>query len=384
MSNILPRFGVFLGPHHPLEENPTLALARDLELVEWLDALDFDEIWIGEHHSGGFEIVPAPEIFISAAAERTQRIRLGTGVKSLPFHHPLIVADQMVQLDHMTRGRVMFGAGPGALPTDAYQMGIKPNDQRRRMTEALDAIVPLMEGKTVNMKTDWFTLKNAKLQLGSYTNPMMEMAVTSVRSPSGALCAGKYGAGLLVLGGVSDEALARQTENWRICQQTAEANDRSVERRQWRITVMTHLAESTDQAKRDLEFGLHKWVDYSHDVLPNSPFPIEEQDPLNWGINNKVLLVGTPDDLIQEILRMQELTGGFGVYLLFAHNFVPWEAAKRSYELLARYVMPYFRNSNLLRQESYNLAKAGHNDLQSDFNNAVDDATRNYKESHKD
>ena len=148
------QFGAFLGPHHQLNENPTLALSRDLELIQLLDDLDYDEVWVGEHHSGGFKIIPGPEIFIAAAAERTLRIWLGTGAKSFPFHHPLIVADQMVQLDHMTRGRVMFGAGPGALPTDASQMGINPADKRRRMAEALDAIVPLMEGKQVSVETD--------------------------------------------------------------------------------------------------------------------------------------------------------------------------------------------------------------------------------------
>ena len=179
MENSSLRFGVFLGPHHPLDENPTLALERDLELIELLDDLDYDEVWVGEHHSGGFEIIASPEIFIAAAAERTNYIKLGTGVKTVSFHHPLIVADQMVQLDHMTRGRVMFGAGPGALPTDAYQMGVEPGDQRRRMSEALDAIVPLMEGETVSMETDWFTLKNAKLQLGSYSKPMICLLYTS-------------------------------------------------------------------------------------------------------------------------------------------------------------------------------------------------------------
>ena len=377
------RFGVFLGPHHPLDENPTLALARDLDLIEHLDNLDYDEVWVGEHHSGGFEIIPAPEIFLAAAAERTKYIRLGTGVKSVPFYHPFIVADQMVQLDHMTRGRVMFGAGSGALPTDAYQMGIKPADQRRRMTEALEAIVPLMEGETVSMKTDWFTLNNAKLQVGSYTKPMMEMAVTSVRSPSGALCAGKYGAGLLVLGGISDDALDRQSENWHICEETALAHNRTLDRRKWRITVMTHLAETVDQARKELEFGLQKWVDYSHHVLPNSPFPIDEKDPLNWGIDNKQLLVGTPDDAIREIERVEEKTGGFGVFLFFAHNFVPWDAAKRSYELIARYVMPHFNGCNLPRQESYNFGRADHRGLQADFNLAVDNAKKTYQQSKK-
>jgi limonene 1,2-monooxygenase len=375
------KFGAFLGPHHSLNENPTLALERDLELVELLNALDYDEFWIGEHHSGGFEIISAPEIFIAAAAERTTRIKLGTGVKTVSFHHPLIVADQMVQLDHMTRGRCIFGAGPGALPTDAYRMGIKPGDQRRRMSEALDAIVPLMVGESVTMKTDWFTLNNAKLQLNSYTKPMMEMAVTSVRSPAGALCAGKFGAGLLVLGGVSDKALKIQTENWRICQETAKKHSQTINRQQWRITVMVHLAETKKQAYKDLDFGLQKWVDYSHSVLPASPFPTGEKDPLTWGINNKLLLIGTPEDLVKEIERIQELSGGFGTFLFFANNFAPWEATKHSYELAARYVFPHFQNTNSLRQESFNEAKIQHDELQTDYLHAVDTASKNYQTS---
>ena len=377
------RFGVFLGPHHPLNENPTLALERDLQLIELLDHLDFDEAWVGEHHSGGFEIISAPEIFIAAAAERTKYIRLGTGVKSLPFYHPFLVADELVQLDHMTRGRVMFGAGPGALPTDAYQMGIDPKDQRRRMDEALNAIVPLMKGETVSLETDWFTLKNARLQLDSYSKPMMEMAVTSIKSPAGAISAGKFGAGLLVLGGMSDEALKIQCSNWEVCQETAKSNDQIVGRNKWRITVMTHLSDSLDQAKDDLKFGLKKWVDYSHNVLPNSPFPDSIEDPINYGIENKILLVGTPEDAIREIERIDKITGGFGVFLLFAHNFVPWEAAKKSYELMARYVIPYFRQSNSLRQKSYDVAKNIHERLQTDFNDAVKAADADYKQQNK-
>ena len=75
------RFGIFLAPFHPTGQNPTLALQRDLELIEHLDRLGFDEAWIGEHHSGGYEIIASPEVFIAAAAERTRHIRLGSGVK---------------------------------------------------------------------------------------------------------------------------------------------------------------------------------------------------------------------------------------------------------------------------------------------------------------
>src|SRR4029078_6425652 len=125
------RFGIFLAPFHPVTQDPHVALHRDLDLVCWLDKLGYDEAWIGEHHSAGYEIIASPEVFIATAAERTTNIKLGTGVSSLPYHHPLILADRMVLLDHLTRGRVMFGVGPGALPSDAYMMGIDPINQRR-------------------------------------------------------------------------------------------------------------------------------------------------------------------------------------------------------------------------------------------------------------
>src|SRR5713101_3536271 len=152
------RFGIFMAPFHPAGQNPTLALERDLELIVRLDELGYDEAWIGEHHSAGLEIIASPEVFIAAAAQRTRHIRLGTGVSSLPYHHPLILADRMVLLDHLTRGRVMFGVGPGALPSDAYMMGIEVARQRDMMEEALAALVPLMRGERVTMETEWFKL----------------------------------------------------------------------------------------------------------------------------------------------------------------------------------------------------------------------------------
>ncbi len=137
------KFGIFLGPFHRVGENPTLAIDRDLELVQRLDHLGYDEAWIGEHHSAGWETISSPELFMAVAADRTRHIKLGTGVVSLPYHHPFMVANRMVQLDHMTHGRVMLGVGPGALPGDAYMMGIDPTTQREKMDESLGIILRL-------------------------------------------------------------------------------------------------------------------------------------------------------------------------------------------------------------------------------------------------
>src|SRR3954452_11633834 len=214
------RFGLFHAPHHAMNLDTTYAYERDLLLMEHLDRLGFDEAWIGEHHSGGFEIIAAPEVFIAAAAERTKHIRLGTGVKSLPYHHPFVVAETMAQLDHMTRGRVMFGAGPGALPSDSRMFGLAPVDLRPRMDEALDCIVALLRGETVTKKTSWFELCEARLSVGCYSQPTMESAVAFTRAPAGAVAAGRHGAGLLVLSGVDDASLAHHMSNWKIYAET--------------------------------------------------------------------------------------------------------------------------------------------------------------------
>src|SRR6266404_9107737 len=201
MDELYLRSGIFLAPFHNHDENPTLSIERDLELLEHLDRLNYHEAWIGEHHSGGFEIIACPELFIAAAAERTRHIRLGTGVVSLPYHNPFTVAGRLMQLDYMTRGRAMFGVGPGSLIYDAVKMGLKAEDQRRKLDQSLDVIVDLMQGRMVTKKTDWFNLQEARLQLSSYSQPMMEMAVASARSPVGALAAGRHGVGMLSIGG---------------------------------------------------------------------------------------------------------------------------------------------------------------------------------------
>jgi limonene 1,2-monooxygenase len=356
------RTGIFLAPFHALGENPTLAIERDMELVEHLDRLNYHEAWIGEHHSGGFEIIACPEMFIAGAVQRTRNIRLGTGVVSLPYHHPFTLASRMMQLDHMARGRAMFGVGPGALIYDADKIGLKAADQRRRMTESLDCIVELMQGGTVDRKTDWFTLNKARLQLMPYTQPVMEMAVACSRSPVGAVASGTHGIGMLSIGGTSDDALQGHAKNWSIHEEAAAKAGKRSDRSKWRIVTFAHVAETREKARADMAYGLADFARYFTDVATFPIIPPDVADPVEFLTSSGLACIGTPDDCIRHFERLWlGSNGGFGAVLLLSHNWADWEATKRSYELMARYVHPHFqRQSNTLRVASYDNAKAKH------------------------
>jgi limonene 1,2-monooxygenase len=301
-------------------------------------------------------------MFVAAAAERTRHIRLGTGVVSLPYHNPFIVAGRMMQLDYMTRGRAMFGVGPGSLVYDAIKMGLKAEDQRRKLDESLDVIMELMQGRMVTKKTDWFDLQEARLQFRSYSQPMMEMAVASARSPTGALTAGKHGIGM-ALGGTSDDALKAHANNWKTYEETARANGHVADRRKWRIVTFAHVAETAEQARKDVKFGLEDYRRYFAEVATFSIVPPNMSgDPANYLVSSGIACIGTPEDCIRHFERLWKGSdGGFGGVLLLAHNWAGWTATKKSCDLMARYVHPHFqRNANASREWSYNDAKSKH------------------------
>ena len=344
------KFGIFLGPFHKVGENPTLALERDMELIQWLDKLGFDEAWIGEHHSAGWETISSPELFIASAAERTRHINLGTGVVSLPYHHPFMVANRMVQLDHMTRGRVMFGVGPGALPTDAYMMGIDPTTKTEKMDEALGIILRLFtEDEPITYKSDWFELNEALLQLRPYQRPHMPVAVASIQSPSGVQLAGKYGASVLTITVPRDPMADRADYGklWDIAEESAEKHGQVVKREDWRLVVPVHLAETREEARNQAREGAAGFLrDYSEGTNGRKPVYNGPRDQVvDWMSDNGFWIVGTPDDCIEGINNLAIESGGFGGFLVQTVDWAPRDTILRSYELLARYVMPQFQNS---------------------------------------
>tara|TARA_Y100001960_G_scaffold315257_1_gene380504 strand:- start:633 stop:1820 length:1188 start_codon:yes stop_codon:yes gene_type:complete len=338
------RFGAFLAPHHPIGENPMLQLQSDLEFVQHLDNLGFDEFWCGEHHSTGWEVIASPELFLAAAAERTQRIKLGTGVISLPYHHPFMVAQRLVQLDYQSRGRVIFGSGPGALPSDAHTLGLDPMLLRSRQDEAIGIIKRLFSGERFSYESEWFTLRDAKLQLRPLQENM-EFVVASTFTPSGMTLSGKYETGVISIGGMASQGLKSLARQWEFAEESALKHGTAIDRKNWRILMSWHIAESRDQAREEAKAGL---LIHNNEYTTRALRPDDGQifktadeavDAVAFsGVGNAV--IGTPDDLINKIQEMIDVTGGFGAVIGFVHDWANRENTKKSWDLVARYVIP--------------------------------------------
>src|SRR5437870_6641049 len=337
-------FGAFLAPHHPIGEHPMLQFRRDLDLVEHLDKLGYEEFWCGEHHSSGWEMIGSPEMFLAAAGERTKRIKLATGVVSLPYHQPFNVAQRMVQLDYMTGGRVIFGSGPGALASDAHTLGIDPMLLRDRQDEAIGVIRRLMRGERLTVKSDWFTLQDAALQLLPLQEDM-PFAVASQISPSGMTLAGKHGIGVISIGSLSEEGLDALPQQWRFAETAAAEHGQMVDRRNWRVLMSWHIAETREQARAEARHGLLRHHnEYITETLQRPgarPFkdPDEAVDKTAFG-PGAVATIGTPDDLVARIKSLLQASGGFGTVVGFVHDWANPENTRRSRDLVARYVAP--------------------------------------------
>jgi limonene 1,2-monooxygenase len=357
-----------------------------MELVQWLDYLGYDEAWIGEHHSAGWEIVSSPEVFIAAAAQHTRYIKLGTGVVSLPYHHPMMVANRMVQLDHMTHGRVLFGVGPGALPGDAYMMGIPHEVQRERMDESLGMIIRLFtENEPITYKSDWFELREALLQLKPYTRPYMPIAVASVQTPAGVTLAGKHGTAVLTITVPRDPSAGPSDLQglWAIAEESADTHGHTMNRDDWRLVLPVHLAETKKEALEDARLGAGRYLrEYSEGTNGRkSGFSGPLEKVIEHMDDNGSWIVGTPDDCVAGIQRLAERSGGFGGFLVQTVDWAPREKMLRSYELLARYVMPQFQGTAVSTAASNRWAAEHKETLVSGRVRAIDRAKQSYAQS---
>ena len=317
-----------------------MALELDLDLMVHLDKLGYDEAWIGEHHSTGWENVGSPEVFIAAAAERTKHIRFGTGVVQLGLHHPLVLLDRMILLDHLTRGRVTFGLGVGGgLPSDLKVFGLTREQAGKRLEQGIDVILRLLDSdEPIDARTDWFELRHASLQIGPYTKPHMPFAMAS-GDPRNVELMGRLG-GQVLLGPIP-EKIPDLLED---LQKGANAVGKTGSRDQLTLSFAMHIAETREEAIANIkEAAIAEQREFNVGV---NHAPTPGVDPEEWfeGFLNRHI-IGSPEDAIAKLESIQSASGGVGGVLFTSRDWASTQATRSSWELFARYVAPHFQGT---------------------------------------
>lgn len=378
------RFGIFMPPFNsPATQNPTSSFQRNIETIQLMDRLGYDEAWIGEHHSAGTEIIGDPLTFIAHVGAVTKHIKLGTGVVSLPYHNPLWVADRAILVDHLLRGRLMLGVGPGSLPTDSAMIGLEPKDLRPALAEDLEVVLQLLHGEErVTRKTDRYNLVEAATQLAPYSDPVFDIAVAATISPAGPVLAGKHGLSMLSLGATTREGFDMLGHHWKVLEAEAAKAGKPTDRSKWRLVGPMHIAETHEQAIEDVRYGFDTFCDYTQKTLALPTFRAEGEtfeERVAWINETGLGVIGTPEMAIAQIQRlMDQSDGGFGCYMFMQHDWANWEATQRHYELFARYVIPAFQPSQrrLLAAEKW--ARSRHGELDAKNGAAIQAATDKY------
>src|SRR5258708_7258147 len=347
------KFSIFMMPLHHPTENPSLAFNRDISLIHYADELGYDECFIGEHHSGGWETMPAPEMALAKASAHARRIRLGTSVISVLFHHPFHVAERMAFLDHLTRGRAILGVGPCALVTDKNLFGLATEKLYPMMAESVEIIVRLLESPDpIDYDGQYWKIHQMRLQLRSYQQPRMPLAIASSGNPVSLELAGKYGMLFLSPAGKNKRNNQTKAEQWNAVEGIASRHGTQTSRDNWRIATCVYLADSREEAWRDVEASIDRDKHYFFSIGLKAPYeaypgqPAQEITPRS-GADRRDWIIGTPDDAIAQIERMQAETGGFGGVFLNTHEGAGPGKGGRAEEHFSGYGITHLSRPNL-------------------------------------
>jgi limonene 1,2-monooxygenase len=370
------KFGMFSMPERWPWDNWSLSFDRIAEEAKLYDKLGYDEIWYGEHHSGGYENIPAPEMLIANIAPETDDINLATGAVATPIHDPFLVATRLAFLDQLTKGRLICGLGGASFPSDQIMFSVNDDTMRDEMAEAFDIIETYLNAEEpTSYEGEYWQYEDRIVQVPPYQDDL-QFAMPGLSTLNSYETSGREG-----YIGLTPEFSPPRMENnphvpslldmARALEQSAESAGRDPKeaRKNWRIVREVYVAESKEEAIKDIRAGAEQTYDYLKGVglgdLMKTDLNMSDGDvTIEWMIENVPWIIGSPEDCIKQIKALYEEVGGFGGLLFTEHDWVPSYKWERSVELFAREVMPAFQDNNgprdwVLDQVNYSSPEPG-------------------------
>ncbi len=328
------KFGIFaVADHYPaeLERTSGQLYAELLEQAEAADEWGFDSFWVAEHHFHEYGGIPRPPIWLSAAAQRTRRIRLGSAVVVLPFDNPLRTAEDYAMVDVLSGGRLNLGVGSGYLRHEFAGFNLDPEEKRERFDEALTILVQALQGQRVSYRGRYHQVVDVRINVLPVQKPRPPIWIATLRA-DGAPRVGARGFPVMLIPYASAESFDQMAAGVRAYREAFVQAGGRVEEATVPFGFHCHCAETTAQARAEAREPMERYVRTRLYAV---------QRPFETLIQQDVVAFGDPDEITRVARRYE--AAGF-THFLAIPNFggLPHKQVLRSLELLARHVLPRF------------------------------------------
>lgn len=334
------KFGVF---DHVDRGNVPLAQHYEnrLRLVEAYDREGYHAYHIAEHHSTPLGIASAPSVFLSAAVQRTRRIRLGTAVYTLPLVNPLRLLEEVCMLDQMSGGRLELGVGRGSSPYELAYLGVGAEESGTLYKEGYEVLMMGLQHKVINYEGKHYRFKDVPVELECVQKPTPPLWY-GLSAPAAVPWVAENGLNIVCNGPSS--SIRPVTDRYREIRAGVSHPPHQPDPL---LGMSRHIvvAETRKQALEAGKRGYDRWYASLQHLWrlhgnPMKHYPLPED--FQAGVDTNLLLVGTPDEVADNLQREIDAAGVNYVLCRFAFGDLAYEESLRSATLFAREVMPRF------------------------------------------
>ena len=367
----------FIQPVHPLDRNYREILLEDVESVILADKIGFKEAFIGEHFTDLAEPITSCLMFISHLASLTKSIKLGTGVINLPVYHPAMIAGHIAMMDTLLDGRLIWGIGPGGLPSDIEAFGNQEIDRNKKMVEVFEQVMEIWWGEApYNIKGEFNTITTKETltpEIGQgiapkpLTHPHPPVVITALTPHShGITLAAERGWNPISCQYVQSHWVATHLPKYLEGLRNANKNE---DPRGWRVAKCIFVADDEKIATNYAKTPTGPYGFYFYNLMrklggggklglfasyPDQP---DKDITLEQTLQTQVI-AGTVNSVVDQILTLRNEIGPFGTLVYTGVDWADKQLAKKSMELMMNKVMPEI-NSHIKVEEKTLTARFG-------------------------
>jgi alkanesulfonate monooxygenase SsuD/methylene tetrahydromethanopterin reductase-like flavin-dependent oxidoreductase (luciferase family) len=355
------QLGFFTMPMHPIGKDWQQSLREDREAFILADELGFVEGYCGEHNTDPEENITSSAIFMASLAHVTKNIRLGTGTLNMPNHHPVAAASEIAMLDHLLGGRFNLGISPGALPSDAEAFGNMDLNRPAMFLEAINQVLQIWAGQPpYNITGQFWNVSTQRTHIpetgmGTIPRPLQQPHPPIVVTAVAPFSQGITEAAARGWDPISANFLLPKwvRSHWTKYVEGCERGGRKADPANWRVAKTVFVADDEATA-RAYALGSDGPYYYYYRSLYNKlkrrgALGVFKEDPKQpddevtlQGVIDKLVISGTPQRVVDELHKLQEVTGTFGTLLYAGVDWKDPALARRSMQLMAEQVIPAF------------------------------------------